>query len=280
MGYRSILVQLDESRRCATRVDVAAALAASHGSRLVGVAPTGLFELAVGVAPAPFGAADFLAKARAGLHEHAAAVVNAFLHQVEARGLADVQGLVDEDDAIASLIRQGRCADLIVVGQFDADAVTLNVPSDLPQRVVLQAGRPVLVVPFAGEFAAVGRHVVVAWKDSRETARAMGDALPLLQQAETVSLLAFADPTADDAQTLKQMNAHCEWLSRHGVKAQARLDHSEADTGNALLSRAFDLGADLIVMGGYGHSRAHEFVLGGVTRTLLKHMTVPVLMGH
>ena len=173
---------------------------------------------------------------------------------------------------------QARYADLVVVGQADPEPTA--TPSDLPETVALATGRPVLVVPHIGA-KPPGKTVLLCWNASREAARAAADALPFLKAAQKVIVLVVnpkvsaaghgAEPGADAA----------AWLARHGVKVTVQRDVApDADAGAVILSRAADLGADLIVMGIYGHSRLREMVLGGASRTLLGSMTVPVLMSH
>ena len=138
-----------------------------------------------------------------------------------------------------------------------------------------------LVIPYAGRFEACGRRVLVAWNASRAATRAVNDAMPLLAGAETVTVLCV-DPDED-------RRAHGEvpgmdiavHLARHGVKARVETTMSGGiGVGNTLLSRASDIGADLLVMGAYGHARVRELLLGGATRTILESMTLPVLMAH
>ena len=145
--------------------------------------------------------------------------------------------------------------------------------------MLLHAGPPVLVVPYTGTFASLGERVLVAWKDTREAARALRDALPLLRDALRVSLVEIgevrSEPARDDS-----LDAASAWLASHAVAFDAHREIELAGVGDQLLSRASDLGVDLIVCGGYGHSRLREWVLGGVTRHLLQHMTVPTLLSH
>jgi nucleotide-binding universal stress UspA family protein len=146
---------------------------------------------------------------------------------------------------------------------------------------VLEVGRPVLVVPSVGQFPTLGQRVLVAWNASREATRAVHDALPLLRRSRRTQVVVINPqggagghgdiPGAD-------IGLH---LSRHGVNAVCeRISADDVETGALLLSRAADEGADLIVMGAYGHSRLSELVLGGATRHILRHMTVPVLLSH
>ncbi len=278
MTYRSILVHLDESPRCPARVALAASLAKAQGSHLLGLAPTGLVNLPATVRPVLAEGLD-LAAARARIAQTAADLVSRFNDQVKPLGLVSYEGRVHDDDTLSAVLQHACAADLVVLGQNDPQHFTPLVSWDFPQQVLLHAGRPVLVVPYAGDFKAVGEQVVVAWYDSREAARAVADALPILRTARHVNVLSFVHPNEAGA-AAEPPDGVGRWLERHGVKASLQREVTELDVGNALLSRASDLGADLIVMGGYGHSRVAELVVGGVTRSLLAQMTVPVLMSH
>jgi nucleotide-binding universal stress UspA family protein len=155
----------------------------------------------------------------------------------------------------------------------DNDAVTVTT--------VMTSGRPVLAIPFAGDFPTLGERVLVAWNASREAARAVNDALPLMAAAKQVTVLAINPQRGIGRQGDVPAADIALHLARHGVKAEAA--HTVANDisdGEALLSYAADVGADLIVSGAYGHSRARELVFGGVTRTLIAEMTAPVLLSH
>jgi nucleotide-binding universal stress UspA family protein len=175
----------------------------------------------------------------------------------------------------------GRYVDLIVLGQPDPDDTTAALYRPRPEEVALAVGRPVLVIPYAGSWTQIGRRVLVGWDSSREATRAISDAMPLLAGAEAVTILAV-DPAHGPAGHGEVPGADIALhLARHGVKATIEATVSAGiGAGNALLSRASDLEADLLVMGAYGHSRVRELLLGGVTRTILDSMTLPVLMAH
>jgi nucleotide-binding universal stress UspA family protein len=179
-----------------------------------------------------------------------------------------------------AIVEQARAADLVIAGQTDPKW-DLSPIFDIPERLALESGRPVLVVPYAGSFGEVGKRVVVAWNNRREASRAVFDALPLLAGADQVRVL-WINPARDGVAPDELPTAEITGaLARHGVKAEAA--HSVApdiDVGNELLSRAADLSADLIVMGCYGRSRFRELIFGGATRHILQHMTVPVLLSH
>src|SRR6185437_11051024 len=183
-----------------------------------------------------------------------------------------------EGDPAELAIHEARYADLIILGQSDPDEPLSR--ADIPGAVLLGAGRPVLVIPFIGS-ETIGRNVLVAWRTTREAARAVNDALPFLTAADSVTVLTINPERDGDGQPDRSTAEIARHLARHGIEAEAsHIDAADIEVGEALLSRAADLDSDLIVMGGYGHSRLREFALGGTTRTLLQHMTVPVLLSH
>jgi nucleotide-binding universal stress UspA family protein len=174
-----------------------------------------------------------------------------------------------------------RYSDLVIAGQRERDADDdAGLAPEFVDELVLSCGRPVLLVPYAGRFRDTGRRVLVAWNASSEAARAVADALPLLARAESVNIVVFEPGRAGDHGEEPGADAAL-YLARHGVKATvSKYGGSGVDIGSQILSRAADLGADLIVMGAYGHSRMRELILGGATRTILESMTAPVLMSR
>jgi len=201
-----------------------------------------------------------------------------FAKQASAAGLRNVEWRVAMDDPVDAMTLHSRYADLVVIGQSESSDDT-HVPMDFPERLVLAAGRPVLILPSVGSFATIGKRILVAWNPSREATRAVTDSIPLLREADSVHIMAV-NPKAGEHGAVAGADIGL-YLARHGVRVEVKTDHgAEIDVGNELLSRAADLDADLIVMGGYGHSRMKEWVLGGATRTILESMTAPVLMSH
>ena len=279
MSYKTIAVHLDAQPRCAARVALAARLAIRHGSRLVGIAATGLPDVIVAMNSAVPDAIECIALSAADLRANAEAAARAFEEACRRAGVASFEAQVVVDEAVDAVVRLGRCRYLIVVGQTDVAAPIEGLASDFPQQVLLHAGPPVLVVPYTGTFVSLGERVLVGWKDTREAARALRDALPLLREARRVSLVEVG-PARAQAPSDDSLAAASAWLGSHAVAVDAHREIELADVGDQLLSRASDLAADLIVCGGYGHSRLREWVLGGVTRHLLAHMTVPTLLSH
>jgi nucleotide-binding universal stress UspA family protein len=175
----------------------------------------------------------------------------------------------------------GRYADLIILGQLDPDDPWSPLLHPRPEEVALMAGRPILVVPYAGAFERVGQRVLVGWDASREATRAVSDAMPLLTAAASVTVITVdAEQSGDGHGEIPGADIALH-LARHGVVAKVeRTTSAGIGVGNALLSWASDMEADLLVMGAYGHSRVRELLLGGATRTVLASATSPVLMAH
>ena len=156
-----------------------------------------------------------------------------------------------------------------------------GVESDFAGRIAIESGRPVLLVPHYGHFAHCGRRALIGWNGTREAARAAFDAVPILKHADVVYVSRIDAEESEEEGGAYPGAELAKALARHGIKTTAeRLARSEVDAGEALLSHASDVGADLIVMGAYGHGRLREFILGGATRTILQSMTVPVLMSQ
>jgi nucleotide-binding universal stress UspA family protein len=281
MSYKDLLVVLDSEPTTNERLDLAAALAERFSAHLVA-----LYPLPTPQVPRHLGYYDpalldpFFAELREKAREAATHVREVFDRRTGLRRIsAEWREIPEGPDADPAL--HARYADLAILGQLDPDRVETELLRPRPEQVALASGRPVLVVPYAGHFAEIGRRIVVAWNATREAARAVGDAMPLLVSAELVTVLTI------DAR--EGTGGHGELpgadialhLARHGVKAQIeRTVSAGLPVGEVLLSRLADLGADLLVMGAYGHSRMREVLLGGVTRSLLRSMTVPVLMSH
>ncbi|VTU36337.1 Universal stress protein family protein [Variovorax sp. PBS-H4] len=179
-------------------------------------------------------------------------------------------------DAPWGFARRALYADLLILGQRDPDDPAAGeLPSDFVPSVLVESGRPALVVPYAGPVATIGRSVLIAWKETREAARALSAALPWLVRAQSVHAVSYGEDAEASLRSLQR------YLNAQGVNAAMQHgDPDEREVGERVLSTAADVGADLLVMGCYGHSRAREWVLGGATRSMLQSMTLPVLMSH
>lgn len=279
MPYKTLLLHVDPTPRSAQRSLLAARLAAVHGAHLIGAAMTGISRHVF--AGGGFDAADpvfshhldqLRTQARTALHSFEAAVVAAGTGSFEAR--------VVDDDAAGGLALQARYADLCILGQFDPDS---SAPGALPyvaETVLLNSPAPALIVPYAGEFGGDFHRPLVAWDGSLQASRAVRGALPLLAAAGHAEVLVFNAEGAPEPHGEQPGADLALYLARHGIQVNVTERRIDGGTGEALLSAAADLDADLLVMGAYGHTRFREIVLGGVTRTVLQAMTVPALMAH
>ena len=277
MSITDLLVHVGTDTACPSRVEVAARLAAWHDAHLIGLHVMASLPIPGYVAAELPRQVHELRAQR--LREAAVQARHLFDSAVRAAGAPRVEWRAEEGDILETARRHGRYLDLVVVGQgIDVDDPT-GALALLPEELVLSIGRPVLVVPRYGAFPALGDHVLVGWNASREAVRAVNDALPLLRRAQKVTVLSV-DPGGHPDQRLPGADITLH-LARHGVNAvAAQTRGADIAVGDVLLSCAADIGADLIVCGAYGHSRLRETILGGVTRHLLRHMTVPVLMSH
>ena len=276
-AIKSILLHLDASPRCEARLEAAGRLAEQHGAEvnaLYAVAPRMLqFPFADGMS------VQLLAEMREADDARRAATQSLFDKAV-AGGLKRAKWLEPlEDLSMRGFSRQALYADLIVVGQREQnDQSDRGVPGDFAESVLTDSGKPALVVPYIGTHGNIGRTVMIAWKETRETARAVAAALPMLQKADRVHVATWGPENSGERRREAELVGY---LGRHGVEAV--LHHYGDEPGNIgeyILSAAADHNADLMVMGAYGHSRAREWILGGATRTVLESMTVPVLMSH
>lgn len=280
MAYKTVLVHLDQAPRCDVRIQLAAQISQSFGSHLIGAAMTGISRHVFNRGEYDLTDPVF-SHHRDHLRQHARDVLKHFDQVAASVGVDLVESRLVDDDAAGGMVLQARYADLAVMGQFDPTATIPGVMSNLPELVVLGSGRPALIVPHSGQPAYPLQRLMVAWDGSLSASRAVTLALPFLVRADAVDVLVMQTGEQKDDNHGDQPGADLGlFLTRHGVKVNVIDRHIEGDAGEALLSIAADLDTDLIVMGGYGHTRFRELVLGGVTRTLLQSMTVPVLMAH
>lgn len=281
MNYPSILVPLDHQPECVARTQAVLALAKTMGSHVTGVAPTEVLDLRADLRLAST-VASLPVLGRDVLLEDATRAAFAFDVACEIAGVASRKAVVEDADMSTALNRRGRVNDLLVLTQSDPrahDGQAFKNPQI--EETILASARPVIVLPYANSVNTLGTRVLVAWDDSHAAARAIADALPLLRRAGSVQVMLFNRDSPDDEGGLSSdLASVAEWLARHGVSARTQVETTNIKVGEALLSRAADQGADLIVMGAFGHARWRERILGGTTRDVLGSMTVPVLMSH
>jgi nucleotide-binding universal stress UspA family protein len=279
--YKTILVLLEQAGEPRHRVRIAVDLARSFSAGLVGVYLSTSPEITPSVAALlPDEIVDRYLRGSGDVQYAAERAFREAAAQAEWR---DVEWRSPSGPPLDAAVAHGRCADLIVVGQPQVGEAASLFSSQLASAVLMETGRPLLVVPYVGAPARLGDNVLVAWDGGREASRAVADAMPLLRRAGRVTVGCF-DPGASDRGADTAGRARLtEYLRRHGITVEidyTRLGPIDIPVGEWLLSRVADLGCDLVVMGGYAHPRWREQVLGGATRTLLSSMTVPVLMSH
>lgn len=299
MSFKTILVHVDESKQAAECIRIASEIALIENAHLIGAAMTGVSRYLyrdksiVDNDPGLISHMTFL-------RDRAERALQQFEPLVQKISVSSFEQRVIDDEAAGGICLQARYSDLVVIGQIDPDAPSPTVLSDFPEYVLLNSGRPVLVIPYAGHFETIGKRILIAWDGSKEATRAVTNAIPFLQRAEIAHVVIFDYDARNDTHGGQPGADIALYLARHGVKVEVSLHATginlsrrtvdsktgEAqqptgmDIGNSLLSLTSDMNVDMLVMGGYGHSRFRETMLGGVTRTLMQSMTVPVLMSH
>jgi nucleotide-binding universal stress UspA family protein len=276
MPYRTILVYLNDRRRAEKMLEPAVFLARRYNAHLIGlhVYPSVISP------PIPSPASRYVAGTilefeRAESDAIAAVFATMTANQPFVSEWRTIKAPLFEIPTV--VMDHARSTDIIVAGQADP-SWNFSPTMDFPERLALESGRPVLVVPNAGHHREFGRNVLIAWKPTREAARAAFDALPLLKGAEQVHILEVKHSA--DAPTMPDTSIAAA-LGRHGIRSILQNTVApDSRVGDEILSRLAEEHADLLVMGAYGHSRLREYVLGGATRHIAQYMTVPTLWSH
>lgn len=275
MRYSDILLHLSKDQRTVEKADVALALAKRFKASV-----TALYTLPYPMPPYYMGEyvpAEFYQQ----LYDEskaAAAQAKAAFETVAAKADVAARWVEVEQDSESAIRMIGRTCDLVVASQPDPNSPALErgVQVELGD-LALSLGRPLLAIPYIGKFATVGKRIAVAWNGSREAARAVHDALPLLQDASSIEIITV-NPEPEVSASAASLIQH---LLHYGIAARPnRVVVKDIGDGDAILSTLADTGADMLVMGVYGHGRLQEMVLGGTSRTILASMTVPVLLSN
>jgi len=281
MSLKDILVHVDHTRSCKERIKAALKLAELHDAHL-----TALYVVSKPVIPTYIIAqlTQDILKAQDEAAHKAAQDIKEMFDTLSAQYSVRTEWRSVDGDLVEQIMLHSRYCDLTVLGQRDPDDDDEAPGSnEIPDAILLRSGRPVIIIPYVGTFKTLGENIMVAWDGSRLATRAVNDAVPVMKGAKKVHVLAV---NAQDGHGITKhgaipgadMSLH---LARHDIKAQAEhIASGDLSAGDTLLSYAADSSIDLIVMGGYGHKRWREVVLGGVTRHMLQHMTVPIFMTH
>jgi len=274
---KDIVVNLGIGERANYAGEYAVSVAAAFDAHLAGIAF--LYDPIVPISGAGYIPADVIeiqerdnaAAAKAALDRFNAASQRAGISAEPLTMSASLAGVAEQFSRVA------RRFDLSIIGQ--AEPETSAVEEVIAEAALFESGRPVIVVPYIQKEPLKLDQVMLCWDGSRSAARAIGDAVPLLKRSTRVEIVIVANERGkQDEIAGADMGAH---LARHGLNVEVRRTVlGDIDVADVLLSHAADSGCDFIVMGGYGHSRLREFVLGGVTRSIFRSMTAPVLMSH
>ena len=276
MAFKDLLVHFDRSRTADNRLQAAATLARQWDAHL-----TGLFVMDVPRLP---GYAEVQIPQSILDLQREALLEEARLAEQRFRAILDRSGMTAEWRAVEgplvdTVARHALCADLTVLGRADPDDPRC-VSAGLADKIVLETGRPVLVIPGAAGPTNIGRHVLVAWNGKREAARSVGDAMPLLEDADKVDVIMVNPHKTDPGNRgipVADIGVH---LARHGIRTDAQEVSATGGVGRFLVKWAEEENVDLIVMGAYGHTRFRELVLGGATAEVLRESTIPTLLSH
>ena len=279
MAYKTVLVHLDRMDRAGSRIRIAANIAKTEGGCLVGAS-------VIGVATRSFYDARIyekdpaLASHLSFLEDRARGFAEAFIEHAKADEKLSYEARVIDGEPNYGISTQARYSDLVVLGRANLEEDAPIVQPDFPEFVVLNAGRPVLIIPPGYQKETVGSRILVAWNASAEARRAVTDSIPFLRRADVVEVAMFNVDVEPEMRDQNAISDFAAFLSRHGVDAVILEPQQARHVGQALLSLAEKRGADLLVVGGYGQTRFRQFLLGGVTRTILSDAEIPVLMSH
>ena len=281
MAIKDLLVHLDGSPQARARLDFAVALAARQGAHLVALyaVEAGLPFALTGEMAGP-ALAQLLEQMRGETEAEAAQLRAAFESASRREGIEGEwrEAMEAPPEAVAL---HARYADLSILGQPEPGTLNAGLTELVLEAALFDSGRPVMMLPYAGRFDARLDRVLIGWNATKEATRAVNDALPLLRTARDVLVLAINPRNGVGGQGDVPAADIALHLARHGVTATAQhIVATEIGEADVLLNTAADVGAELLVMGAYGHSRLRQMVFGGVTRGILARMTVPVLLSH
>jgi nucleotide-binding universal stress UspA family protein len=277
MAIKNILIHIDNSAACENRVNTAIQLAGQHEAQIAGI-----FVIPDFPAPTYYEAqisADIIAEIDKEALEAAKITQRKYVDMADKAGFP-LTIAIEKGNLISVLDEYARFTDLLVLGANDPEDPE-NMSEALADNMVLEAGAPCLIVPRSSSGKFTANRVLVAWNASREAARTLKDAMPILNHADHVEVLLVNPSQYEVDQDSIHGKGVSSFLNQHGINHVIQIESGDnAKPGDTIITRASKIDADLIVMGAYGHSRLREIVLGGVTRKLLRQMTVPVFISH
>jgi nucleotide-binding universal stress UspA family protein len=274
---KDIIVNLSVTKNDSTVGNYAVSVAAALQAHLTGIAF--IYDPVVPISGAGYIPADVIESQRADNETAAGAAIKDFTTATDRAGIsAEPQMLTASlTGAGDQFARMARRFDLAIVGQAQPEMSTME--QIIGETTLFESGRPMIMVPYIQKAPFKTDNVIICWDGSRTAARAVADAIPILGKSSRIEIVSVTSERGkEDEIEGVDIGQH---LARHGLKVDVhRISRGNIDVADALLSHAADSAADLLVMGGYGHSRLREFVLGGVTRSIFRSMTLPVLLSH
>lgn len=280
MRIRNILVYVDHGGSNDQRLDSALAIAKAHDATVTGVAVNALQNPSMLSRFGVSGVDEALERARA----EALSAIESFGKRAAATGVNAETSIIycTEGKAADKLARLARVHDLSILRQANPDHDHAATIAELSEQVLLSSGRPVIYIPYVGANHIPFRKALIAWDGSKAATRAVHDALPLLAAMETVLILIVVDPDHLEHEKIDGTgDALARHLDAHGIASEVmHVPKAGISTSSVILNEVSNTGPDLLIMGAYGTPRLREVILGGVTRTVLDSMTVPVFMSH
>ena len=276
MTYKAVMVGLALGQTNDARLEVAAQLAERFGARAIGAAAAEFSPPLYFTDGEP--AQRLIDQGWAAVKRRLKDMEGEFRAAMRSRTV-EVEWRCAEDFPTRFIVRQARACDIIVSGEAGYGGLIDPFVQVNPSDLVMQVGRPLLVVPESCNGLDL-RSVLVAWKDTAEARRAVSDALPLLRESTEVTIVEIVEDEADRAAALLRVEDVAAWLSRHGVRALQQVPEQSGDAATQLERLASDVGAGVVIAGAYGHSRLSEWILGGVTRQLINPASRCSLLSH
>jgi nucleotide-binding universal stress UspA family protein len=276
MKYATVMVSMALGQFNEARLDIAGQLAERFGARVIGVAAGEFSPPLYFMEGEP--AQRLIDQGWAAVKNRFAGLEGEFRAAMKNRA-AEVEWRCAEDFPMRYIVQQARACDILVVGGAPRGALADPVVQVNPSDLVMQAGRPLLVVPDGCNWLDL-RSAMIAWKDTAEARRAVSDALPLLRQSTEVTVVEIVEDEADRAAAVSRVKDVVAWLSQHGVRASEQVPAPSGDAATQLEQIASDVGAGVVIAGAYGHSRLSEWILGGVTRRLISPSNRSSLLSH
>lgn len=285
MQLRDLVVVLDSPSPRDAVLGVAISIAERFDAHLSGICPVDLLmptklDLTLNGYRGLVALAETASQLEAAARQKAASIEVGFRERLHRHGIRGDWRLAPVE-SMREITLWARTADLLVLGQPDPCRAPAAAARRLIEDTLMATGRPQLVIPFATQTETLATNVLLGWNGSREAARAAHDALLVIAPGARLTILTIVPPRAALAAEVPGAQI-AEHMARHGMNVSVTQTVTGDDVSDAdlLLNHAADMGADLLVVGGYGRSPTRELVLGGVTRGLLAHMTLPVLMSH